>query len=160
MWLFTPYGFFSVVRKPRYSDLRTRFDAQGNATREARPNLYQIRSRDASHLETLRKRFRIRAKVETGGGTDYAYRVCVSKRVWSRIGPLMVAASEIEYGNFKSEVAKRLGCCDYEYALHEVWRAMQRKRPQPRPRVDEPRYTFSTDRYSDGIAFGPFGGGR
>ena len=100
MWLFTRYGFFSVVWK------RDRI---------------QIRARCRRHLESLKKRF----PFLLGGilelpDADYRYRVETDRESWiATAGDL---AAEIDYGNFKEEVGHRFGAGDdYVGLLHEVW---------------------------------------
>lgn len=131
MWLFTKHGFYSVVKKP----FRDSFRSTGNPHPVT---FYQIRARVHSHLEALKKLTRIKSPIIEGGATDYKFRVVVSPRVWKRIGPILVSAAEIDYANFKSEVARKLGYGDkYEKALHRVWSIMnelqKEKREEPKP---------------------------
>ena len=89
MWIFTTIGFFSIVQKPRTS-------------------LLTVRARVASDLDNLRKQFMPTLSVTTTkGGTDYPYRATISHADFA--AGLAKLGSEIDYGNFKDEVANRMG---------------------------------------------------
>lgn len=125
MWLFTKHGFFSVVKKPYYPP--------GLLSGRVGVAVYQIRSREISHLEALKKLTRIKSPIIDDGGTDYKFRVVVSPRVWRRIGPILVSAAEIDYANFKSEVGRKRGYgTKYERALHRVWSIMMETQKEER----------------------------
>ncbi len=86
MWLLTPRGFYSVVANsgdPETVLVRTR----------AREDLEQLAG-VVGELEIL----------ETPDA-DYRWRTIVARRAWT--GALM--AAEIDYPNFKAEVARRQG---------------------------------------------------
>lgn len=95
MWLFTTFGFFSIVKK--YGDPST---GSGQATLTVRVRV----AADLDHLRTL---------VPELSGTistpdqDYPYRATVSA------GDLAIGLGEfiqeIDYDNFKAEVARRRG---------------------------------------------------
>ena len=116
MWLFTKYGFFSAV-----------------CNREAGKSLdkcrFKVRARVRDHLDALKARFPDllgSSEVNETKETDYRFRIFVDKPVWSQI--LSALSDEIEYGNFKSEVARHQGNkgAAYEHALHEVWHVMHK----------------------------------
>lgn len=89
MWLFTPIGFFSIVRKP--SD-----------------TLLTVRARAAGDLEQLRDTYLPElSPTRTHAGTDYPYRAQVSSGALG-LG-LMAIADDLTYANFKNEVAARQG---------------------------------------------------
>ena len=116
MWLFTPYGFYSVVCGSGMS---------GGAWQLA-PDLLMIRGRSRGHLEALQKRF---PELQAGDvmetpDTDYRYRLLVAKDVWADV--VRQLAAEIDYGNFKSRAAIQSGDPRYVDALHEVWEVMER----------------------------------
>jgi hypothetical protein len=100
MWLFTPFGFFSAVRK-RGTDFLT------------------VRARAAGDLERLRERYmpELSATI-TGGGTDYPYRATISHEAFAQ--GLARAARDIDYHNFKDEVAARQGY-DRAHVYGKVW---------------------------------------
>ena len=104
MWLFTPRGFFSVVAH--------RDDAE----------MVLVRAR--AH-EDLRKLTGVLGQIdilETPDG-DYRWRTTVTRRAWA--GALVLLAAEIDYPNFKDEVARRQG---YERAgvYSDVWATLRR----------------------------------
>ena len=104
MWIFTPRGFFSVV-----------------AHRDD-PELVLVRAR--AH-EDLRKLIGVLGQIEileTPDG-DYRWRTIVTRQAWT--GALVLLAAEIDYPNFKDEVAHRQG---YERAglYGEVWSVLRR----------------------------------
>ncbi len=109
MWLFHPeVGFLSVVRKP----------GDGRSSRSQ----LTIRARARADLDRLRKLYlpTLSATVSTGG-TDYPYRARATAIDWSDACSTM--AREIDYGNFKSEVARVQGH-HREAAYHKVWAAL------------------------------------
>ena len=79
------------------------------------------------HLEALQHRFPDQfgnSKIVEFAGTDYAYRVFLDKALWSEV--LVGLSEDLDYDNFKSEVARFQGRDDagYEHALHDVWSIM------------------------------------
>lgn len=115
MWIFTKYGFFSAVCA-----------RQGDG-RRADPideSVIAVRSRSRNHLENLIHRFGEelgRPEIKTYEGSDYQYRVFVTKDGWRKACDAI--AAELDYDNFKSEVAVRGGgeCLKYSDVLHKVW---------------------------------------
>jgi hypothetical protein len=86
-----------------------------------------VRGRTRDHLESLRARFLGplgQCEIQEFVGTDYAYRLFVPKAAWLQV--ISELADEIDYGNFKSEVAHYQGEQGeaYERSLHEVWSVM------------------------------------
>lgn len=120
MWLFTRYGFYSVVCA-RQGD--------GGHGQPIDRNRFMVRARVRAHLEALQERFpeRLRdCEIHESRKTDYAYRMFVSKPAWGDVLSRLV--DDVDYDNFKSEVARYQGRdgADYEHALHEVWDVMYR----------------------------------
>lgn len=116
MWLFTQYGFFSVVCARDLTDSEPGID----------DTRVMLRARRRAHLEAIRKRF---AELKTceileTANTDYRYRLVVSKAVWQQIAGIL--AAEIDYGNFKSRAHAHSGDPDYVDALHDVWAIMEK----------------------------------
>jgi hypothetical protein len=105
MWLFTPFGFFSVVRK--------RGDAH-----------LTVRARVAADLDALRRTHAptLSATV-TGAGTDYPYRATVALEDWARA--MASIGGAIDYANFKDEVHARQGETRAR-AYAKVWDVMDR----------------------------------
>jgi hypothetical protein len=120
MWLFTQYGFFSVVCA-REGD-----GSWGNAVDEGR---VMVRARLRGHLEGLKSRFREDlggAEIIETPNTDYRYRLFVDKAVW--VGVLELLGEELDYDNFKSKVARNLDFVgnEYDHSLRDVWDIMSR----------------------------------
>ena len=118
MWIFTKYGFFSVVCS-RQGD--------GGYGRKVDTRRVMVRARVRTHLEALKDRFPCLigdAEICEFVGTDYAYRLFLEKDVWSQV--LAELSNELDYDNFKSEVAHHQGRAGaaYEHSLHEVWSVM------------------------------------
>ena len=118
MWIFTKYGFYSVVCARK---------GKGGHGQPVDPDRVMIRARDENHLKALQKRFPLELgslEIFQTPGTDYACRLFASKSVWS--GILAELAAETDYDNFKSEVARHLGVTGQQYghALHDVWSVM------------------------------------
>ena len=89
MWLFTKTGFYSIVKKPGDQDLT-------------------VRARNGSDLDRLRDRhLPSLGRTIEGGGTDYPYRAFVS--VDDLVDAMADIVRELDYANFKSEVARRMG---------------------------------------------------
>jgi hypothetical protein len=116
MWLFTQYGFYSVVCAR---------DLQGGPNR-IDPSAVMVRARCRRHIESLQKRFPQFAPLEIGdtADTDYRFRIVVSKPVWVEVAQEL--ALEIDYGNFKDRALSHSGDERYVHALHDVWAVMER----------------------------------
>lgn len=88
MWLFTPFGFFSIVQKPGDTHLT-------------------IRARAAADLDNLRTRVPDLSETVHTPKADYPYRATVSAvSLAIGLGDFITA---IDYDNFKAEVASRQG---------------------------------------------------
>ncbi len=119
MWFFTKHGFFSAVCA-RPDD--------GSPGQPVDPGRIMVRARVRDHLEALRKRFPgllAECEIQESAGTDYAYRLFMQKSAWTQV--LAGLAEEIDYDNFKSEVARHQGRAGatYEHSLHKVWSVMR-----------------------------------
>lgn len=116
MWLFTKYGFYSAVCARR---------GTGEPGQPLDPSRVMVRARLPEHLEALKARFPDvlgDSPVVESADTDYACRIFVDTAAWARV--VSDLANDIDYGNFKSAVARHQGANAYEHALHEVWSAM------------------------------------
>lgn len=111
MWIFTRYGFYSVVCARNQDSARPDTDT------------LMVRARVRHHLEKLQNRFAALAgcSIRETPDTDYRYRIIVPKACWRDVVVQMV--EEISYANFKDEAARSLGFGgrDYIHALHDVW---------------------------------------
>ena len=120
MWIFTRYGFFSAVCA-RQGD--------GGYGAPVDRDRMMVRARVRAHLEALLARFPDQlggCGIRESSATDYAFRILVAKTAWSEV--MAELARDIDYGNFKSEVARHQGSAGaaYEDTLHEVWGTMLR----------------------------------
>lgn len=112
MWLFTKYGFFSVVLKPNGE--------------------FQLRSRARRHLLALKTRFQLGKKfpiIETLHA-DYGFRLVLGQSQFANIASAMV--SEIDYDNFKAEVHGNDPA--YDTALMRIWGVMHQLQTIENPR--------------------------
>jgi hypothetical protein len=123
MWLFTKYGFFSVVNTPA-------------VTPEGEEPEFTIRSRQRLHLANLIKSVKPDwPKPGEGGdgdlpliwddlGTDYEYRIYVTPEEWNTVYAPKLFES-IDYPNFKSEIHRLVSKGEltrqYEDLLGEVY---------------------------------------
>ena len=90
MWLFTPFGFFSVVR------------------RNPRDTFLTVRARVEADLDRLRETY----MPELGPtlrhlGTDYPVRARIGYEDFAR--GLAAIVHDIDYSNFKNEVNRKMG---------------------------------------------------
>jgi len=110
MWIFTKYGFFSVVCAK---------DRKGNSD----PNLLMVRARERHHLEDLCFQFELKNRIRESKKTDYRYRIIIKKEDWLKVSKALI--QDIDYPNFKSEVLSyEQGNTPYQHALHEIWGVM------------------------------------
>ena len=116
MWLFTQYGFYSVVCARDLAANPARID----------PDTFMVRARSQRHLEALQKRFpQLTAfEITVTSNTDYRFRTVVPKTVWAEVVRELTA--EIDYGNFKDRAHRQAGDPRYVEALHDVWEVMER----------------------------------
>ncbi len=120
MWLFTKYGFFSVVCA-----------RQGDGSHGMPVDLdrMMVRARVAEHLAALKERFPDElggSEIVTTAHTDYACRLFVVKANWVRVAAAL--AEETDYDNFKHKVEEHMEDegIDYLSALHNVWSVMNK----------------------------------
>lgn len=118
VWIFTKYGFYSAVCA-RQGD--------GGHGKPVDRDRVMVRTRVRKHLDALKERFPDllgSCEIKEFAGTDYAFRLFVDKSAWSHL--LVGLNEDMDYDNFKSEVAKFQGRdgAAYEHALHKVWSVM------------------------------------
>ena len=113
MWIFTRYGFFSIVNA-----------SQKDGSPD--PDTLVVRARRIAHLRQLQQRCAslAAAEISTTRHRDYRYRIVVAKTDWT--AALLLLAGEQNWSNFKAEVSRHLGPAgaDYTHALHSVWMVM------------------------------------
>jgi hypothetical protein len=91
MWILTTTGFFSIVQKPWDQP-------KGTLT---------IRSRVSADLEGLRAYIPEMSEIIESEDSDYRYRAVAKREAMMAVLATLVA--DIDYDNFKSEVASRQG---------------------------------------------------
>jgi hypothetical protein len=101
MWIFTTFGFFSVVQKKPSDKFLT------------------VRARDPEDLGRLRQHLPDLGPTRLEGG-DYCCRATVPRAAFAA-GLAMIAA-EINYDNFKDAVQKSMGS-KRASICHDVWAA-------------------------------------
>lgn len=108
MWLFTPFGFFSVVQEPNETRLcvRTRMLADLNRLREYAPTLSA-----PAHV----------------AGRDYEVRAWCSRAALA--GAMGKVIDDINYSNFKNEATARSG--RYRAGVYEIVWAVLRQLASP-----------------------------
>lgn len=110
MWICSKRGFYSIV--------------QSTTSRDE----FFIRARDVEHLRALEPP----CPIQVTPDRDYPYRIAVCR---ARLNELVaMLASDINYGNFKSEVDQSFGWNNwYSRALHDVWHVFWREACEQRP---------------------------
>lgn len=108
MWLMTPVGFFSVVRKP--TDLE--FDT------------LTVRARVRSDLEGLKARYLPElSAIQDSRVNDYRFRAVAPKVAVARAVARLV--QDLDYSNFKDEVHRQQGA-PRARLYHDVWATLHR----------------------------------
>ena len=103
MWLFTNFGYFSIVQKPGTSDLT-------------------VRTRVKSDLEALRAQYLPDLGPTMGkAGSDYPWRATVPHQALAAAMSQIVM--DVDYSNFKNEVAAKQGM-GRSTRYHKVWDAL------------------------------------
>lgn len=100
MWIFTRYGFLSIVQHNDY------------------PNILIVRSRFKGHIQRIFGD----VEVEKNAGTDYEYRTEIPKAKVAKIISDLIA--DIDYGNFKNELGVKLQQLDKTY-VSRCWVAYE-----------------------------------
>lgn len=103
MWLITPVGFFSVVRKP--TDIKAQ--------------TLTVRARVRSDLEALKEAYLPElGPIQESAVNDYRFRAVAPKAAVAQAMARLV--QNLDYSNFKDEVAKRQGNTR-AHLYHDVW---------------------------------------
>ena len=112
MWLFTQYGFYSVVALPDDDDK------------------YQVRSRVRNDLENLKALAHLDNEILENAGTDYRYRLILDGEEWSRaLGSL---GATVDYTNFKRRISELPDQRGKSAVYGQVWSsAIALKEPSP-----------------------------
>jgi hypothetical protein len=101
MWIFTTFGFFSVVQK------------------KPADNFLTVRARDPKDLDSLREHVPALGPTELAGG-DYCCRAKIGRRELAE--GIAKVAKEIHYDNFKDAVAGSMGA-ERASIYHDAWNA-------------------------------------
>lgn len=103
MWLMTPVGFFSVVRKPT--------DIEGKTL--------TVRARVREDLEALKTKYLPELdEIQESEVNDYRYRAVATQEAVAQAMARLV--NDLDYDNFKNAVAKRQGQGRAD-VYHDVW---------------------------------------
>ena len=103
MWLITPFGFFSVVRKPADVEAKT----------------LTVRARVRSDLEALKANYLPQlGAIRESKVNDYRFRAVAPQAAVAQAMARFV--EDLDYSNFKDEVAKRQGQ-ERARRYHDVW---------------------------------------
>jgi 8-oxo-dGTP diphosphatase len=117
MWLMTKFGFFSVVEKPE----------------DKGKGMLTIRARVRGDLDALRHYLPQMGDIVSNAGSDYRFRVRVTKEDWAAASSKM--ALDIDYPNFKDKVAKEQGKSRAS-TYGKVWSALfDLHEPPPKPKT-------------------------
>jgi len=115
MWLITPVGFFSVVRKPTDTENKT----------------LTVRARVRSDLEALKAQFLPElGAIQESQVNDYRFRATAPQAAVAAAMARLV--EHLDYANFKDEVKKRQGAAR-AHLYHEVWDVLYRLQRGPNP---------------------------
>lgn len=113
MWLITPIGFFSIVRKPEDTNAGT----------------LTLRARAKDDLMALRQKYLPElGEIQKGGGTDYPYRARAKKADVAAVMAKLV--DDIDYNNFKNVVHERQGSTR-AHLYGKVWEVLYKIRSNP-----------------------------
>ena len=111
MWLFTPFGFYSIVEKP--------WD---------KPNgTLTIRARVAKDLDTLRLQLPELGTIAEDPKADYRFRAQAPRAAVAKT--MSRLAESLDYDNFKDAVAKTQGQAR-AHRYHEVWEVLSQLTPR------------------------------
>lgn len=139
MWIFTKYGFFSVVC--------ARVSA---GSRLVDTGVMQIRARDKRQLQALHNAYpQLQPfSIYESATADYAYRLFVPKTIWQRVAYNL--CDDIDYSDFKSMLRQQSECTEAYYsACGRVW-AVMRSLTFPKPRQKNRHNTHSPE-YDTGM---------
>lgn len=108
MWLITPVGFFSVVRKPADVDRKT----------------LTVRARVRADLDKLRAQYLPElGPTQQSSINDYRFRATAPQVAVAAAMARLV--ENLDYANFKDEVKRRQGAAR-AHTYHVVWDALYR----------------------------------
>jgi len=121
MWIFTPFGFFSVVSMRGNTDLLL---VRGRVRNDLIAMHHALRTIATSHD------LRHPSAVETNAHADYPYRCTVHRRTFVQAFTHWIDV-DLTYPNFKDEVGRV--DTDRAHVYHEVWAVLARAFAEERP---------------------------
>ncbi len=123
MWLFTQYGFYSVVVQSAGKSAAHDDDNDDDEN-------YLVRSRVRNDLEILKALAHLDNEILENAGTDYRYRMILNAEDWSRaLGSL---GASIDYSNFKNRIGELPDQGGKSAAYHQIWTTLLAvKEPSP-----------------------------
>ena len=119
MWIFTQYGFFSVVNTPAGSDIMT-VRSRSRGQLEA---LVEAFKDDVDHLEDREIISYNDPQYGEYWDRDYEHRVILNAEQWVTLAACL--ASDITYSNFKSQVGKADVPDKYLSRLYRIYVEME-----------------------------------
>jgi hypothetical protein len=120
MWMFLPFGVFSVVSKAPAGDHEV-----------------LVRVRVRGDLDELRKRGLKLSRTTATPSADYPFRAVASRQELADFMSRFLL-DELTYGNFKDEVARVQGH-ERSHVYHQVWDVLARAFARARGAVSTPR---------------------
>jgi hypothetical protein len=106
MWLYTKFGFFSIVKK-RFGD-------------QFKP--FQVRARSESDLKILIKKASLEDQIIYTPNADYHYRITADIDELESIMHQLL--DNLDYDNFKNMIAQQPEQKNKLGTYHEVWNSM------------------------------------
>lgn len=106
MWLFTKYGFYSIVQD------------------ENDKNLFKVRARKKEDIEGLQKDvFGIsESKIYEDKRADYRYRIFINSEKLTEI--MIRLSNSLDYSNFKNSIYQNKVQKDKLDSYHQIWDVM------------------------------------
>jgi len=105
MWLFTQYGFYSVVQH------------------EENPEAFLMRARVKNDLENLLKLTQIETPISHTPRAQYAFRVLLSQAEWNRIAQVLTRA--VDYPSFTNRISELPDQSTKNAAYGSIWNALE-----------------------------------
>ncbi len=106
MWIFTKYGFYSIV--------------QDNNDK----NLFKVRARKKEDLEELQKKVDGISlfKIHKDERADYRFRIFITSEKLVEI--MVMFSTSIDYSNFKDSIYRNKAQKDKLDSYHQIWEVM------------------------------------